>query len=121
MKIENFVLLYAMTLLEFFLLLLFIILHIILMVIGYMLNLINKKVHLKFYNNIIKKYFSIFIYVFIIFSTMLPNKNNTSNLHELNSIIPGINKLYTNNLEQNINKEYSFKLFEILQNILWLL
>lgn len=67
----------------------------------------------------IKKYFTISIYVFIIFSSMLPNKNNTLNLKELNTIIPGINKTYNKEYyNESKNTTYSFKLFEILQNII---
>ncbi len=68
---------------------------------------------------ILRKYFTISIYVFIIFSSMLPNRDNTSNINELNSIIPGINKLYNKDYDkESKNPRYSFKLFEILQNII---
>ncbi len=84
-----------------------------------------KKIILKlkenFINNkkYIKKYFTISIYVFIIFSSMLPNKDNTCNLKELSSIIPGINKTYNKDYKNDLkNTTYSFKLFEILQNII---
>lgn len=79
------------------------------------------KIKTLFINNkkVLKKYFTISIYVFIIFSSMLPNRNNTSNIHELNSIIPGINKTYNKNYDtESQNTTYSFKLFEILQNII---
>lgn len=71
-----------------------------------------------FNKKVIRNHFTIFIYVFIIFSSMLPNKNNTVNLHELNTIIPGINKIYTEENTNDNNVQYSFKLLEIIQNIL---
>lgn len=82
------------------------------------LGLKEKLFNSKMNKKLIRNYFTISIYVFIIFSSMLPNKNNTSSLHELNTIIPGINKVYSDNDKHLDEKKYSFKLFEILQNIL---
>ena len=105
-----------MTFLEFFLIVLFNILHIILMVIdlkNYILKIKDAIINNK---KILRKYFTISIYVFIIFSSMLPNRDNTSNINELNSIIPGINKLYNKDYDkESKNPRY---LFEILQNII---
>lgn len=67
-----------------------------------------------------KKYITIYLYVFIIFTSMLPTKENMVNLKELKTIIPGIQTLYNekNNTENNEqNNEYSFKILEILKNI----
>jgi len=72
-----------MTFLEFFLIVLFNILHIILMVIdlkNYILKIKDAIINNK---KILRKYFTISIYVFIIFSSMLPNRDNTSNINEL--------------------------------------
>lgn len=67
-----------------------------------------------------KKYITIYLYAFIIFTSMLPTKENMINLKELKTIIPGIQTLYneeTNvkNIEQN--NKYSFKILEIFKNI----
>ncbi len=65
----------------------------------------------------LKKQFFILFYIFIIFNSMLPNNNNNyQSLRYLNTIIPGIDKNY-NNSNENTKKEYSFKLFEIIQDI----
>ncbi len=64
----------------------------------------------------LKKQFFILFYIFIIFNSMLPNNNNYQSLRYLNTIIPGIDKNY-NNSNENTKKEYSFKLFEIIQDI----
>lgn len=70
----------------------------------------------KFIKKIIRNYLTTFIYVFIIFSSMLPNQNNYTNLKELNTIIPGIDKTFSNDETVTIPK-YSLKILEILQNI----
>lgn len=66
-----------------------------------------------------KKYITIYLYVFIIFTSMLPTKENMINLKELKTIIPGIQTLYneeTNVKNKEQNNEYSFKILEILKN-----
>ena len=68
-------------------------------------------------NKFIKKNIFVYIYVFIIFSTMLPNKDNINNISKLNTIIPGINRLSNDDKKNNNELKYSFKLFEIFQNI----
>ena len=59
------------------------------------INLNNKKKifieKINFY--LIKKHLIVYIYVFIIFSSMLPNKDNIQNLTNLNTIVPGINNI----------------------------
>lgn len=65
-----------------------------------------------------KKYFTVYLYVFIIFTSMLPNKENTTKISELKTVFPNIDKIY--NIDKNNENpkiEYSFKLFEILENI----
>lgn len=81
-------------------------------------NFKEKIFNTKFNKKIIRNYFTVFIYVFIIFSSMLPNKSNATSIHELNTIIPGINKVYNNNEKNSEEKKYTFKLLEIIQNIL---
>ncbi len=68
-------------------------------------------------NKFIKKNIFVYIYVFIIFSSMLPNKDNINNISKLNTIIPGINRLSNDDKKNNNELKYSFKLFEIFQNI----
>ena len=68
-------------------------------------------------NKFIKKNIFVYIYVFIIFSSMLPNKDNINNISKLNTIIPGINRLSNDDKKNNEEVKYSFKLFEIFQNI----
>ncbi len=68
-------------------------------------------------NKFIKKNIFVYIYVFIIFSSMLPNKDNINNISKLNTIIPGINRLSNDDEKNNNELKYSFKLFEIFQNI----
>ena len=70
----------------------------------------------KFIKKIIRNYLTTFIYVFIIFSSMLPNQNNYTNLQELNIIIRGIDKTFSND-ETVTSPKYSLKTLEILQNI----
>lgn len=68
----------------------------------------------------LKKYMTIYLYVFIIFTSMLPTKENIVNISELKTIIPGIQNIYNNEKsdeEIESNKEYSFKILEIIQNI----
>ena len=81
------------------------------------LRKIKEKFRETLNNKLIKKNIFVYIYIFIIFSSMLPNKENINNLSDLNTIIPGINNLNHNNKSNNENIKYSFKLFEILQNI----
>lgn len=64
----------------------------------------------------LKKQFFVLLYVFIIFNSMLPNTDNTKSLKNLNTIIPGINKQYEKT-NSNDEKEYSFKLLELLKDI----
>lgn len=68
-------------------------------------------------NKFIKKNIFVYIYVFIIFSSMLPNKDNINNISKLNTIIHGINRLSNDDKKNNNELKYSFKLFEIFQNI----
>ena len=68
-------------------------------------------------NKFIKKNIFVYIYVFIIFSSMVPNKDNINNISKLNTIIPGINRLSNDDEKNNNELKYSFKLFEIFQNI----
>ena len=68
-------------------------------------------------NKFIKKNIFVYIYVFIIFSSMLPNKDNINNISKLNTIIPGINRLSNDDEKNNNEIKYSFKLFEIFQSI----
>ena len=68
-------------------------------------------------NKFIKKNIFFFIFLFIIFSSMLPNKDNINNISKLNTIIPGINRLSNDDKKNNNELKYSFKLFEIFQNI----
>ena len=63
---------------------------------------------------------TIYLYIFIIFTSMLPTKENIINISELRTIIPGIENIYDNNnlsKENNNEKKYSIKLLEILKNI----
>ena len=65
-----------------------------------------------------KNYFMVYLYVFIIFTSMLPNKENITKVSELKTIVPGIDKLYDKeHKNEEIEIEYSFKLFEIIKNI----
>jgi len=49
---------------------------------------------------------------------MLPTKENITKVSELKTIISGINKLYDKEQKnEEIEIEYSFKLFEIIKNI----
>ena len=67
-----------------------------------------------------KKYITIYLYAFIIFTSILPTKENMINLKELKTIIPGIQTLYNdedNSKNNNQNNEYSFKILEIFKNI----
>lgn len=83
------------------------------------INLNNKKKifieKINFY--LIKKHLLVYIYVFIIFSSMLPNKDNIQNLTNLNTIVPGINNIKKNDEKKEEETRYTFKLFEILENI----
>lgn len=83
----------------------------------------HKKLHIIFIGDKMKnfkKYITIYLYVFIIFTSMLPTKENMINLKELKTIIPGIQTLYNdedNSKNNNQNNEYSFKILEIFKNI----
>ena len=68
-------------------------------------------------NKFIKKNIFVYIYVFIIFYSKIPNKDNINNISKLNTIIPGINRLSNDDKKNNNELKYSFKLFEIFQNI----
>lgn len=66
----------------------------------------------------IKNYFTIYLYVFVIFTSMLPTKENMTKVSELKSVFPGIDKIYDKEKnEEDFEIKYSFKLFEILENI----
>ena len=65
----------------------------------------------------IKKYITIYLYVFIIFTSTLPNKPNIVKLSCFKNILPGIENLYKTQ-EENLEKEYSFKFLEFIQKIL---
>ncbi len=65
----------------------------------------------------LKKQFFVLFYVFIIFNSMLPNSDNTKSLKHLNTIIPGINKNYEKTQVDKEEKEYSFKLLELIKEI----
>lgn len=66
----------------------------------------------------IKNYFTIYLYVFVIFTSMLPTKENMTKVSELKSVFPGIDKIYDKEKnEEDLEIKYSFKLFEILENI----
>ena len=65
----------------------------------------------------IKKYITIYLYVFIIFTSTLPNKQNIVKLSCFKNILPGIENLYKTQ-EENSEKEYSFKFLELIQKIL---
>ena len=83
----------------------------------------HKKLHIIFIGDKmknLKKYITIYLYVFIIFTSMLPTKENMINLKELKTIIPGIQTLYNDeddSKNNNQNNEYSFKILEIFKNI----
>lgn len=83
----------------------------------------HKKLHIIFIGDKmknLKKYITIYLYVFIIFTSILPTKENMINLKELKTIIPGIQTLYNdedNSKNNNQNNEYSFKILEIFKNI----
>ena len=81
------------------------------------LRKIKEKFRETLNNKFIKKNIFVYIYVFIIFSSMLPNKDNINNISKLNTIIPGINRLSNDDKKNNNELKYSFKLFEIFQNI----
>lgn len=69
----------------------------------------------------IKNCITVYLYVFIIFASMLPTKENITKISELKTILPGIEKIYNNDSsikEDEEKKIYSFKLLEIIQNIL---
>ncbi|MBO5476783.1 MAG: hypothetical protein J6A15_03395 [Clostridia bacterium] len=67
----------------------------------------------------IKNCFMVYLYVFIIFTSMLPNRENMTKVSELKTIFPGIDKIYDKEKnEEESQIKYSFKLFEILQNII---
>ena len=55
-----------------------------------------------------------------IWSFISPNENNIKNIQNYESIIPGISKLYTNdNIDTTLEKkEYSFKVVEIIKDII---
>lgn len=83
----------------------------------------HKKLHIIFIGDKmknLKKYITIYLYVFIIFTSILPTKENMINLKELKTIIPGIQTLYNDeddSKNNNQNNEYSFKILEIFKNI----
>ncbi len=66
--------------------------------------------------SIINTFFTISLYLFVIVSSMMPNKYNMKELKQLNTIIPGFNTVsYEDN---NQEKKYSFKILEIINNFL---
>ena len=46
---------------------------------------------------------------------MYPSKKDYSNISNLNTIIPGINKIYNLNNKDTLNTKYSFKTFELIK------
>lgn len=80
------------------------------------IKILKKNINKKIINN----YFTILLYMFIIFSSMIPSKETSQNLHNLDAIIPGIHTLYSENSEKenDEDKEYSIKIIEIIQNFL---
>ena len=76
--------------------------------------IINRKNNNK---KIIKEKTICIIYCLVIFISMYPSKKDYSNLAILNSIIPGINKIYDSNNKNYKNKKenYTFKSFEIIK------
>ena len=66
----------------------------------------------------IKNCFMVYLYVLIIFTSMLPSKENITKVSELKTIVPGIDRIYDKK-QKNEEKEieYYFKLFEIFKNI----
>ena len=70
-----------------------------------------------------KNCMTVYLYVFIIFTSMLPTKENIAKISELKTILPGIEKIYNTDESNNMNNNdkkiiYSFKLLEIIQNII---
>ena len=55
------------------------------------------------------------IYCLVIFVSMYPSKKDYSNISNLNTIIPGINKIYNLNNKDTIKTKYSFKTFELIK------
>ena len=66
--------------------------------------------------NIINTFFTISLYLFVIVSSMMPNKYNMKELKQLNTIIPGFNTVSCEDTKQE--KKYSFKILEIINNFL---
>ena len=66
--------------------------------------------------NIINTFFTISLYLFVIVSSMMPNKYNMKELKQLNTIIPGFNTVSCK--DNNQEKKYSFKILEIINNFL---
>lgn len=70
-------------------------------------------------NNTLLK--SSFIYscalVFVIISSMIPNKENSYLIEPLYTILPGVEKVYNSN-EISVNKKYSIKIIERLKKLL---
>lgn len=67
--------------------------------------------------NIFKKILYTYLFVLVILNAMIPNRENVSRLSNLNTILPGIDKIYStkNNIENSKSNSYSFKTFEILK------
>ncbi len=61
----------------------------------------------------VKKQFFILFYIFLILNSMLPNSTNIQKVKKLNTIMPV--KLEN---KSNIKYNYSFKLFEIFDNLI---
>ena len=55
------------------------------------------------------------LYCLVIFVSMYPSKKAYSNISNLNTIIPGINKIYNLNNKDTLNTKYSFKTFELIK------
>lgn len=55
------------------------------------------------------------LYCLVIFVSMYPSKKDYSNISNLNTIIPGINKIYNLNNKETLNTKYSFKTFELIK------
>lgn len=55
------------------------------------------------------------IYCLVIFVSMYPSKKDYSNISNLNTIIPGINKIYNLNNKDTLNTKYSLKTLELIK------
>ena len=65
---------------------------------------------------IIKEKLLCFIYIFIIFVSMYPNKTNSKNVAKFQTILPGIQKIY-NKDKNNEKRNYTLKSIEIYKKV----